>query len=519
MTEMDPETGQGFDAVQVGEQIYFDPNATDPKYPGSVGLDMRKKTYWQGDVEFDTFETVGPKFGPKWPDGTMRVSGLGLDTDVWGLSEKTPPPPGYAPWLEQGIVDTGAGGNIFTPVSRNPPHGMELISKHDWTPCFELDGSPTMGDAAQRNFIDITLLSAYGGDIKFPVMPEEFGADFTHEYWTPRVVGLGEIIMPGGQSMETISWDSFFPASYDADYCSIKPTELEDPKSVTARIIWTMRFKMNCMLIVGGGIWSDQVVITNFNYRHKAGEIDDIYYTISMKRYRAPIVSTSPNPESIKDRWYKDPRQPGGGVDVTPPTQEGEPPADPNPAEVPVVPEPPNDQVNPGVPGRNSLITIETDVVRSMVGIPRFGGSQEFGETFALVVERLRGEGPNDMDSMLALNKWVTDNGYNPSTSNLPVGAGVRYYKETPVTRSPGTIIEPHEGGGGGGGSGGFTGGEPGEDPQSIGDALGVIGGGIGGAIGGAVRGIGDVIGLPKNTPIETPREGGGNGGGSGGFN
>lgn len=504
---MNPETGEGFDAVQVGDQVYFDPNATDPKYPGSVGLDMRKKTYWQGDVEFDTFETVGPKFGPKWPDGTMRVSGLGLDNDVWGLSEKQPPPPGYAPWLEQGIVDTGAGGNIVAPIRRDPGGGVELINKHEWTPCLEDDGSPTMGDAAQRNFIDITLLGAYGGDIKFPVMPEEFGADFTHEYWTPRVVGLGEIVMPGGQSMETISWDSFFPSHYDSDYMFITPTELEDPKSITSRIIWTMRFKMNCMLIVGGGIWSDQVVITNFNYRHKAGEIFDIYYTISMKRYRAPIVSTSPNPDSIKDRWYKDPRQPGGGVEQpAAPAQEGEPPADPNPALVPVVPEPPNDIVNPGIPGRNSLITVETDTVRPIPTIPRLGGPQEFpGETFYMVVERLKGEGPNDMDSMLALNKWVTDNGYDPNTSNLVIGSGVRYYKESPVT-IPSITEHP-----GGGGTGGFTSGEPGEEPQSIGDALGAIGGAIGGA-------VGDAVGrFPKSTPVETPREGGG--GGSGGFN
>ena len=449
---MDPETGEGFDAVLVGEQVYFDPNATDPKYPGSVGLDMKKNTYWQGDVEFDTFEVVGPKFGPKWPDGTMRVSGLGRDTDVWGLSTKEAPPPGYTPWLTPGIVDTGAGGNIVT-AHRTTPDPTELVG-HGWTPCAEIDGvTPTQGDA-NRNYLDITLLGAYGGDVRFPVMPEEFGADFTHEYWTPRVVGLGEIVMPGGQSMETISWDSFFPSYYDSDYVGIPANLLEDPKSITARLIWTMRFKMNCMLIVGGGIWTDQVVITNFNYRHKAGEIDDIYYTISMKRYRAPVVSTSINPDAVKDTgWPKDPR----GTDqpaVPIPTPAA--PVEDNPAAVEVVPDPvattpPSDHTG----GRDSTMTIETTLVleeplNRQTVIPGIGYvdindpdlPDEYkhpGETLAQVMGRVNSKGPNDIQTLLALNQWVTDNNYDPYTSPLKVGSGVRYYQNKPAAAGPTT--------------------------------------------------------------------------------
>ena len=465
---MNPETGEGFDAVQVGEETYFDPNALEPSlYPGALGLEMRKKTWWQGDVEFETFETIGPKFGPKWPEGTMKVSGLGMDVDVWGLTAKSPPPPGYDPWLMAGLPGgtkeaggTNAGTNILTSFPRGNTGPAQLVPKHEWTPCFEDDGGPTLGDFEQRNFIDIVLLGAYGGDIKFPVMPEEFGADFTHEYWTPRVVGLGEIVMPGGQSMETISWDSFFPATYDSDYCVITPTELEDPRSVTARLIWTMRFKMDCMLLVGGGIWNDRVVITNFNYRHRAGEIFDIYYTITMKRYRAPIVSTSPNPDSLWDRWYKDPRHPGappgsaispgtGNLDQDFPSGSLPSPADANPDQVvidltPVPPGAPDVGLAtpPGV--RDALITIETATVQGQPAkdIRQPGGpSAAFSETFQQVVFRLAKEGPNDMAGLLGLNQWVSDNNYNPYTSMLPIGSGVRYYKETPVSAAKPTTM------------------------------------------------------------------------------
>jgi len=463
-----PDTGEGYDAVLVGEEKYFDPQATDPKYPGAIGLIINKKTYWQGNVEFYAYETVGPKFGPKWPDGTLKTGGVGMDTDVWGLSDKAPPPAGYNPWEMSGIPvppagqagDTNAGTNILTnnPLTRGGRYQTVIVPKHEWTPCFEDDGvTRTQGDLEQRHWIDITLLGAYGGDIKFPVMPEEFGADFTHEYWTPKVVGLGEIIMPGGQSMETISWDSFFPSSYDSDYCIISPTELEDPRSITARLIWTMRFKMDCMLIVGGGLWNDRVVITNFNYRHRAGEIFDIYYTISLKRYRAPVVTTSPNPAAQHDVWVHDPRSPGtagGGVERVPGNLDVDfPPGSlPNPDQVPVVPDapPPSATDNDYPPGslpRASLVTIESDgkvLGQPAKGIRDPGGpSPAWTETFQQVVVRFSKVGPNTMADMLALNQWVIDNNYNPYTTQLPAGSGIRYYKEKPVSAAEPTVIGP----------------------------------------------------------------------------
>lgn len=465
---MNPDTGEGFDAVKVGDEEYFDPNAQDPEnYPGSTGLVIRKSTYWQGNVQFETYDTVGPKFGPKWPEGTMKTGGVGTDTDVWGLSEKEPPAPGYAPWLRNGV--TGAKGappgtGIFS-TSTRAPNRSNVGLPFEWTPCFEDDGSPTMAES-DSSYIDITLMGAYGGDIKFPVMPEEFGADFTHEYWTPSVVGLGEIVMPGGQAMETIQWDSFFPAVWDSTYCNVTPDELESPKSVTARLIWTMRFKMNCFLVVGGGIWNDQVVITSFNYRHRAGEPFDIYYSITMKRYRAPVVTTAPNPDALSDRHYNDPRGPaaqgGGPPAATEPDTTGN-----NPADVPIVPDPtpvtvPFDQAPSVSPtGRESLITKEVDTIRptGIVGVNVQGlniqglniqGANvpvEQGETFEQAVGRLSKEGPNTVLNMLPINQWVVDNNYNIYSSPLPIGAGVWYYKETPVTVSPPlTIVKSDDG-------------------------------------------------------------------------
>jgi len=114
----DPTTGEGFDAVLISEERYFDPKAIDNQFPGTYGLEMVKKTYWQGDVEFSTYETVGPKFGPKWPEGSLKTAGLGMDVDVWGLSDKDPPPPGYDPWLMAGIPGgtevAGKSGTVGT---------------------------------------------------------------------------------------------------------------------------------------------------------------------------------------------------------------------------------------------------------------------------------------------------------------------------------------------------------------------------------------------------------------------
>src|SRR5438552_12068471 len=57
---MDPTTGQGFDAVEVSSEEYFDPNATSEQWPGAVGLQIRVHHWWQGDVAWDTFDELGP---------------------------------------------------------------------------------------------------------------------------------------------------------------------------------------------------------------------------------------------------------------------------------------------------------------------------------------------------------------------------------------------------------------------------------------------------------------------------
>jgi hypothetical protein len=469
---MDPSTGEGFDAVPVGESEYFDPNATDPKFPGVLGLWMKKTTYWQGDVQFDTFDATkvdtAQSIVVSGPGGTTE-RGIQAGFPAGGIDSQGNP---LQPDLPPG--STNAGTN--TRGTWLVPGGVRTqLGFHDPTPCFEEDGvTPTLSESG--SYVDITLLGAYGGDIKFPVMPEEIGGDFTHEYWTPRIVNIGEVVMPGGDSMETISWDSFFPAHYDSDYVTVAPTDLEDPKNITARIIWTMRYKMDCQLIVGGTIWNERVVITNFTWRAKAGEIGDIYYHIAFKRYRAPVITTVPNPDALWDRWYKDPRSPQnatGGQDNKVPTSSDsltDPlgtrgTVDPNLNMVPVVPDPPATVAfdeGPAIAERNLLVTIESTTVQNSVyrlsrqlssdeveiAPPAPGTvSRQTGETLREVSERVSQLGPNDLQSLLKINQWVTDNGYDPYTTELPLGAGVRYYKETPVTVSnPLITIRPNIG-------------------------------------------------------------------------
>ena len=203
------------------------------------------------------------------------------------------------------------------------------------------------------------------------------------------------------------------------------------------------------MLIVGGGIWNDRVVITSFNYRHRAGEVDDIYYTIAMKRYRAPVVTTSPNPDALWDRRSsKDPRSPGAGI----PTEPTPDPADAQPLEIPVNtdPPPPADVwQGPVLPGRASIVTIESDGL--VLGNPASdirGGGQPHGvisETFTEVVARFSKVGPNTMSVMLN-SPWVIDDGYNPYTSMLQIGHQVKYYKEQPDTAGKPTVLAPSTG-------------------------------------------------------------------------
>jgi hypothetical protein len=470
----DPSTGAGYDAVEVGSNDYFDSNATDPAYPGALGLQVRKHTFWQGDVQFDTFETVGPVMGDG-PGFTIIVGGPGGVTPLGAAA-------GFGPHGE-------APGTVVPGDPNNPATGANFGFQGPDAPLICLDefGNPLLG--IDTNEVHILLQGVYLdgvlGDLLFPVPPQTLSADFPQDNDGDTDTLSGEIVIPGTEKLESIGWTSFFPRDYNPGYCVIAEDEMTDPTTAIKALMWSKRFRLPLRLVVGGTPWNDHVIIKTLKWTINAGEPGDIYYDVQFKRYRSASVSivTLPN-APVDPRDY--PSYQGPPVYIPPPgpitpadqadRQNGD---KTNPAAVPVAPKvgdpgflDPNytGQGNTYAPGVQPS-TIGTakppDVIVSVeytVGAAfNWRGSNLIsGQTLSQVYEDIKSKSSlNTLDSLLAMNK---DHGatstilgmgdfsskhvvgdYNPHFDALPLGTKINYLAKRPANAklSPGETLTP----------------------------------------------------------------------------
>lgn len=268
---MDPSTGEGFDAVEVSSQDYFDPNATSDSWPGVVGLQMRRHTFWQGDVQFDTFEELGPT------DQSIITPASGDSQDG---SQQNPTV-------------------IIRPVSTFIP----LLGTKEYALSVELHGCYGFPDAGGDS--DPTL--AYNTVCKIPVLPETINPTFpSNNHATVPLVGGGEVLVLGNETLESVSLKSFWPADYDDSIIGISQADFDaqgSPDQVMANLTWSKRWSLPLRLVIGGGIFTDYVVITDFDYTHSHGTETDYDYSIGLKRFKSASITSVANPDADVDHF------------------------------------------------------------------------------------------------------------------------------------------------------------------------------------------------------------------------
>jgi hypothetical protein len=398
--------------VLVGEDVYFDPTAYSDSWPGVLGLWMRSKHYWQGDDAWDEYEEIGPdaeeSIETQPPDPTATVDGT--ETGVAGLVPVSAIP---------GAIYAGEGFLV---------NGVPVM------PCEE-DG--VLGDLLGMDQPGATILlqGVYNlENLYFPVPPEALTATFPQDNdYEPEVIGIGEITIPGTMRLESVGWESFFPARWDT-YCVVPEEGMSTPTDYAVSLIWTKRFRMPCRLIIDGTPWNEDVVIKDFSYTIKAGEPGDIYYNISLKRYRTISVSTVPVPGGPVDpRDYpsfqgppiaKPDNTPQPGV--TDPTAQDD---GTNPGQVPVTPIP-NDEgpQAPGPPGPvegPKELPIFLDEYR--VGLSGVGT-----QSLQNIYDDLVRKGLSDVNTIQILE------GLNPDATIMnPPWEPTRYIREGGLTNAP----------------------------------------------------------------------------------
>lgn len=133
-----------------------------------------------------------------------------------------------------------------------------------------------------------------GKVLTLPINPESITISRSAENEDIDIIGLGKATRKAPPGLKTLSIESFFPSESSYYYTNVKPVTcvnfIED--------IWKAENKNNNVAkitTIGLPINLNMYfVINSFNYDHKAGEEDDIYYTLDIKEYKPYGVTIVP---------------------------------------------------------------------------------------------------------------------------------------------------------------------------------------------------------------------------------
>lgn len=139
--------------------------------------------------------------------------------------------------------------------------------------------------------MDIGIFIEYNGRVvQIPVNPSTFDVKTSGNNATMEIITLGEIVIPKKKKLSSISWKSYFP--YESWHPSIRTQG--GFKSARFYLDFINKIRDDCKpchLTVTGIEYDDDVVIESFDYYHQAGDHEDTYYSIGLKKYRPHRVS------------------------------------------------------------------------------------------------------------------------------------------------------------------------------------------------------------------------------------
>lgn len=129
------------------------------------------------------------------------------------------------------------------------------------------------------------IIQFEGKQLTLPINPEKLRIDRSASNETLDIVGLGKTARKGEVGLTQISLESFFPASNSYFYTGVSPRTCVD----FINKIWHTENKNNNVgriIISGLPLQINMLfVIDNFVPEIRAGEEDDVYYTLDIKEY------------------------------------------------------------------------------------------------------------------------------------------------------------------------------------------------------------------------------------------
>lgn len=133
-------------------------------------------------------------------------------------------------------------------------------------------------------------VSIYIDSIRLPVIEPKYNIEEIHDNKEEQIIGFGGVNLLGKRALKTFNYTSFYPMKYDRSYCSF--SNLLKPSVFVEKILKIKNGKNIARLRIPHLKINALYSIEGFSYREEDGT-GDIYYSISMKEYRLPTVSTT----------------------------------------------------------------------------------------------------------------------------------------------------------------------------------------------------------------------------------
>lgn len=139
--------------------------------------------------------------------------------------------------------------------------------------------------------MDFFLINPAGGQLRFPVNPEEVTIEGAKKIETVSIINIGDVDFPVGDERTGISFSSFFPAEYDPSYC--RYPDIPDPEQAIGTLAaWRIAGKPVRLLITETQV-NTLVLIIQMTHRYVGGEPGDIYFDLSLRYWKEIKVRTA----------------------------------------------------------------------------------------------------------------------------------------------------------------------------------------------------------------------------------
>lgn len=125
-------------------------------------------------------------------------------------------------------------------------------------------------------------------NVRFPVVPAEYSISSASNNTSVNVTALSEVTLLGNRNLETVTFETFFPATYNEMYCDIPPAMT--PAQYRETFEKMKRAGVCKLTMTGEANWSKQVTIESMDSKEDDGS-GDITIAFTFKEYVKPIVT------------------------------------------------------------------------------------------------------------------------------------------------------------------------------------------------------------------------------------